>query len=80
MKWQEAVAVGLVLVGLVAGAYLAAQRPAFWIEFGGRILQVAWPYMYEYVTARNTPEIEIQMQRCVRRGGEWDNFNKKCRF
>ena len=31
MSWQEAIAFGVVLVGLGAGAFLVAQRPAFWI-------------------------------------------------
>lgn len=79
MKWQEAVAVGLVIVGLLAGGYIAAQRPAFWIEFGTRIGQIAWPYIVDYVTRRNSPEVEKAMQLCLRRGGEWDNFRKTCR-
>ena len=48
MSWQEGVAVAIVLLGLGAGAFLLAQRPAFWIEFGSRLgkalLPLAWRY------------------------------------
>jgi hypothetical protein len=35
MSWQERVAIAVVLLGFGAGAFLVAQRPSFWIEFGG---------------------------------------------
>ena len=48
MTWQEGVAVAIVLLGLGAGAFLVAQRPSFWIEFGTRLgkalLPLAWRY------------------------------------
>ena len=48
MSWQEGVAVTVVLLGLGAGAFLVAQRPSFWIEFGARLgnalLPLAWRY------------------------------------
>jgi hypothetical protein len=25
------------------------------------------------------PALEEEMRRCIRRGGEWDNFRKKCK-
>ena len=37
MTWQEVVAITVVLLGLGAGAFLVAQRPSFWIEFGSRL-------------------------------------------
>lgn len=79
MSWQEGVAVGLVCLGLLAGGYLAAQRPAFWMEFGSRVLLALAPKIWAYVSKRNTPEIEQQMADCVRRGGTWDNFRKRCK-
>lgn len=39
MNWQEGVAVAVVLLGLGAGVFLVAQRPSFWLKFGGRIGQ-----------------------------------------
>jgi hypothetical protein len=80
MTWQEAVATVIILLGLGAGAYMVAQRPAFWIEFGSRSLTALWPYVLKYVTKRMSPEYEQRMQECLRRGGEWDNFRKKCRY
>lgn len=80
MTWQEAVATVVVLAGLGAGAFLVAQRPTFWIEFGARLLAAFAPRIWAYVSKRNTPEVEQQMRDCVRRGGEWDNFRKRCRF
>lgn len=80
MTWQEAVATVVILLGLGAGAYLVAQRPAFWIEFGSRLLANAWPVIWKYVSKRNAPEIEAKMHECYRRGGTWDNFHKKCRY
>lgn len=79
MTWQEAVATVVILLGLGAGAYMVAQRPAFWIEFGSRSLTALWPHIWKYVSRRNSAEIEAKMQECHRRGGEWDNFRKKCR-
>jgi hypothetical protein len=46
MTWQEGVAVTVVLLGFGAGAFLVAQRPSFWLEFGARLgkalLWLAW--------------------------------------
>ena len=79
MTWQEAVAVLVICAGLGAGAYLAAQRPGFWIEFGGRLLKAITPAIWRYVSKRMPPEQEKAMHDCLRRGGTWDNFRKKCR-
>lgn len=78
MTWQEGAAALVVLLGLGAGAFLVAQRPAFWIEFGARVLVAIFPSVAAYVTKRNTPEVEAKMAECVRRGGKWNNFTKRC--
>lgn len=75
MNWQEAIAIVVVLLGLGAGAFLFAQRPSFWIEFGIKLGQRLWPVL----TKRMSPEKEKEFHDCVRRGGEWDHFRKKCR-
>lgn len=79
MTWFEVVAVVVMLLGFGAGAFLAAQRPAFWYGLGQAMFSALWPSIAKYVTKRNTPEIEARMAECVRRGGTWDNFRKKCR-
>ena len=72
---------GLALfVCLGVGAYFVARSPAFWIGLGKQIFALALPDILEYLKTRNTPEVEGKMAKCVRMGGEWDNFNKKCRF
>jgi hypothetical protein len=75
VTWQEAIATIVVLLGLGAGVVLFAQRPSFWIEFGVRLGQRLWPV----ITKRMSPEKEKELHDCIRRGGEWDNFRKKCR-
>ena len=87
MQWQEVVAIIVVLLGLGAGAFLIAQRPAFWVDLVARVLKALWPMILKaipiigkWLAKRNTPEVEEAMRECVRRGGEWDNFNKKCKF
>lgn len=79
MTWQEGVAVVVVLAGLGAGAFLVSQRPSFWIEFGARLIKAMMPRAITYLTKRHPPHIEKQMQDCIRRGGTWDNFRKRCR-
>ena len=52
MSWQEGVAVVVVLLGLGAGAFLMAQRPSFWIEFGARLGKALLPLAWRYVSKR----------------------------
>jgi hypothetical protein len=75
VTWQEAIATTVVLLGLGAGAFLFAQRPSFWIEFGVRLGQRLWPLLIK----RMPPEREKAWRDCIRRGGEWDHFRKKCK-
>jgi hypothetical protein len=75
VTWQEAIATIVVLLGLGAGVVLFAQRPSFWIEFGVRLGQRLWPLLIK----RMSPEKEKEWRDCIRRGGEWDHFRKKCK-
>ena len=68
------------LAFLCVGIYFAARSPAFWLSIGQKILAKLLPDIREYFAKRNSKEIEDKMAQCVRMGGEWDNFNKKCRF
>lgn len=71
---------GLLLLGcLSVGAFLAARSPTFWLSLINELIALAVPKVTEVVTKRNPPEIEAEMQKCIRRGGEWDNFRKKCK-
>ena len=58
MSWQEGIAVAVVLLGLGAGAFLVAQRPSFWIEFGARLGKTLLPLAWRYVSKRMPPEEE----------------------
>ena len=79
MTWQEGVAVGLVMIGLLAGGYIAAQRPSFWIEFGARLLKSLAPSLLAFLAKRMHPEKEKEWRDCMRRGGEWDHIRKRCK-
>jgi hypothetical protein len=73
MSWQEGVAVAVVLLGLGAGSFLVAQRPSFWIEFGGRVAKALLPLAWRYVSKRMPPEEEAAWRQAERRGqgNEW---------
>ena len=79
MSWLEIIAVAVMILGVGAAAFLVAQRPTFWVGLAIAAWSRAWPLIWMYVSKRNSPEIEAKMQECIRRGGEWDNFKKKCR-
>ena len=68
MSWQEGVAVTVVLLGLGAGAFLVAQRPSFWIEFGQRLGKALLPQALKYLTRRMPPEEEAAWREAERRG------------
>jgi hypothetical protein len=69
----------ILILGVGVGGFLAARNPVFWIGFGKALAAAALPKIKEIVLKRNSPEIEAQMQACLRRGGEWDNFRKRCK-
>ena len=73
MNWQEGVAITVVLLGLGAGAFLLAQRPSFWIEFGSRLGKALLPLAWRYVSKRMSPEEEAAWREAERRGqgDEW---------
>ena len=73
MSWQECVAIAVVLLGLGAGAFLVAQRPSFWIEFGQRVAKALLPLAWRYVSKMMPPEEEAAWREAERRGqgGEW---------
>ena len=79
MSWFEIVALIILLAGIGAGGFLVAQRPTFWVGLVSHVTRQVWPIALQYVIKRNTPEGEAQMRDCLRRGGEGDNFRKKCR-
>jgi len=79
VTWQEGVGVTLVVIGLLAGGYMAAQRPSFWMEFGVRVFNALRPLLWAYLSKRMSPEDEAKMQQCLRQGREWDPVRKKCR-
>ena len=68
MSWQEGVAITVVLLGLGAGAFLVAQRPSFWIEFGQRLVKALLPLAWRYVSRRMPPEEEAAWRAAERRG------------
>ncbi|MEI6534739.1 MAG: hypothetical protein WCN98_05315 [Verrucomicrobiaceae bacterium] len=76
MSWQEGVAIAVVLLGLGAGAFLVAQRPSFWLEFGSRLVKALLPLAWRYVSRRMSPEEEAAWRQAERRG-QGDEWLKK---
>lgn len=75
------------LAGMFCGGFLLVTRGDALTVYATKALQLVWPAflkMIPSITAwlakRNTPAVEKEMQECVRRGGTWDNFAKKCRY
>ena len=58
----------MVLLGLGAGAFLVAQRPSFWIEFGARLGKALLPLAWRYVSKRMPPEEEAAWRQAERWG------------
>ena len=81
MSWQEGVAITVVLLGLGAGAFLVAQRPSFWIEFGQRLAKALLPLAWRCVSKRMPPEEEAAWRQAERRGQgeEWLKEKKQHR-
>lgn len=78
---DAALVVGLfvtLLLAVAAGGFLAARNPTFWAVLGGAVFTQIMPLLKEYFSRRNTPEVEAEMAACVRRGGKWNNFKKRC--
>lgn len=73
MSWQEGAAAIVVLAGLGAGAFLVAQRPSFWLEFGARLGKALMPRIIAYITRRMPEAEEAEWHKAVRqgRGDEW---------
>ena len=63
----------MVLLGLGAGAFLVAQRPSFWIEFGSRLGKALLPLAWRHVSRRMLPEEEATWREAERsgQGEEW---------
>jgi hypothetical protein len=75
MTWLEIAAIAALLVGVGAGGYLVARRPTFWVGLGVAVFKSLLPHLAKRMTA----EQEKAFQDCVRRGGEWDPFRKRCK-
>jgi hypothetical protein len=80
VNWVEAIALLIILLGLGAGAFLVAQRPAFWLAMGSEAARRLWPLALRYATKRMSPE-EKAWQDAVRRGqgDEWLRNRRKRR-
>lgn len=74
MNWVEPALILALMLGLFAGGVLVARSPTFWFGLGTVMFKAALPYLLK----RMSPEEEKAYQACIRRGGKWDNFKKRC--
>lgn len=79
MSWLEITALAFLLLGVGAGGFLVAQRPAFWAGLGVVLFTKAWPYVSGYVSKRMTPEEEEAWRKATRQADGGDAFNRKRR-
>lgn len=79
MNWLEIAAIAAIIVGVGAAGFLVAQRPSFWYGLLAHAVKDLTPIVLGYILKRNTPDVEAKMHDCIRRGGTWDNFKKRCR-
>jgi hypothetical protein len=78
VNWIEVALIAVVLAGLLAGAFLVAQRPSFWFGLGTVMLKAGMPYVIRYITKRMPPEQEKAWRDCERRGGKWNHLKRRC--
>ena len=71
-----AVLSGIVIVFL-GMLYKILRDPLFWADVVKEIFKVLLPAFLFYFK-RNTPEVEDRMLKCIRSGGKWNNFKKRC--
>ena len=79
MNWLEIAAIAVLLLGIGAGGFLVAQRPAFWLGLIREALRPLVPLLLASVAKRMPPEKEQEWRDCIRRGGEWDHIRKRCK-
>lgn len=79
MNWLEIAAIAVLLLGIGAGGFLVAQRPAFWLGLIREALRPLVPLLLASVAKRMAPEKEQEWRDCIRRGGEWDHIRKRCK-
>lgn len=63
-----------------AGAYSIARAPSFYIGLAKELSPLIKGLSIRFATEvvkRNPPDVEKRMNEVIRRGGEWDNFNKR---
>lgn len=78
MRWGWLI--GAVLLGVSGlSVYYAFQSPTFVAGLAALAAGAAWKAIAPVVAKRNSPDVEARMHDCIRRGGEWDNFRKRCR-
>ena len=74
MTWLEIAALALVGLGLFAGAFLVAQRPAFWAGLGMHVFKALLPKLQELF--RRMPEKEEKHMLSEKRAGRGDEWLK----
>jgi hypothetical protein len=78
LSWIDGALLAAVIAGLIAGGFLAAQRPSFWFGLAAVMFRAGMPYLNEYLTKRMPPEEEEEWRKCQLRGGKWNYRKKRC--
>lgn len=82
MGWWEWAVIACLLVGIVGmGAILTVRLYNNPFLLAG-LIPTIWahvkPVLLRVIFDRMEPELEEEMRKCIKRGGKWDNFRKKC--
>lgn len=58
MDWPLVIAWALFACGLIAGGFIFARSPKFWVGFGLHVFGRLWPHIWAFVSKRKSAEDE----------------------
>lgn len=75
MTWVDGVLLATFVVGLLAGGYLVARSPAFWVG----LALVIFTHLKPYLTKPLSPDNQKKLDQIRRRAEEWDFARKRAK-
>ena len=83
MDWLTIALLAVLALGAAAGIALAVRswltNPATIAGAVHFLVKLLLPRVLFYMFKRMDPETEARMRECIRSGGKWDNFRKRCK-